>query len=108
MEGFFACWAPDVGFPGGYRAIAAIEVAFVLWEMLEPKFLIGHGEVGGCEILVEDLVVDVSGAPTWVKEFPFAVVDSDCVPGVAVGFAWRDWIIRPESRVTYDEGLVFE
>ena len=92
-----AGFANDVFFPGWVgRAVGAEEVGFVLWIVAEAKFGVGHCKARGCEGFVVGLAfaANVAGAPTGVEEFPFAVINFDGVPRVALGFggdggAWR-------------------
>lgn len=93
-----AGFADDVVFPGWVGgAIGAEEVGFVLWVVAEAEFGVGHCEEGWREGFVIGLAfaADVAGTPAGVNEFPFAVVDFDGVPRVALGHrgdgrAWRE------------------
>lgn len=56
--------------------------------MVEPEFVIRHREELGGEVLVVRLAAaaDVASAPAAIDELPFAVIDFDGVPCVALFF----------------------
>lgn len=60
--------------------------------MRESKLIIRFGEVFRAELFIVRLAFafDVSGAPTWVDEFPCAIIDFNGVPSVPGGVAGRN------------------
>lgn len=105
--------AEDVFGPLHGESVGAVEEGFIVREMAEAKFVVGHCEMPGCEFLRVFLFVeaDVARAPAGVDEFPFAVVDFDGVPGVVHAFG-GDGLTRFERGETgafavagYDEGF---
>lgn len=78
-------------------AVGAVEVGFIAREVAEAEVVVAHCEVAGREGFVVGfpLAGDVARAPAAVDQFPFAVVDLHCVPGVVAALcryalAWRE------------------
>lgn len=82
----------DVLLPAQTPAAGKEEMRLVFRKVLGPKFFIRHVELLGVEHLHIRLPgsLHVSCPPTWIYEFPFAVVNANSVPGV-VPIIWWEW-----------------
>lgn len=80
-------------FPGEKRAVFAVLLAVVGWEMRSAEVDVRLCEAARVEaFFVGFAVVDGAGAPAGIKEMPLAVVEAAGVPGV-VGFEGWDGVV---------------
>ncbi len=81
----------DILFPFHSAATRVEEHVLISREVLDAEFFVAHGEVSWFESLHvgHSCSLDVASTPACIDEFPFAVVDTDGVPGVAGVVGWK-------------------